>query len=120
MAKIEADVAATLTELPCTYASLGKGTARVELCGAGDSGGTCETYRHAAVRKKLDAYGGPLSLYTAVITFQNHNGRVPQRTSHITFAHELGHNFGSSPEQRGLLYRELHVTQNVVCLQARR
>ncbi|KAH7970719.1 hypothetical protein HPB49_014580 [Dermacentor silvarum] len=67
-------------------------TARVES----DSGGICETYRHAVVKKKLDAYDGPLSLNTAVVTFQNHNGRVPQRTSHITFAHELGHNFGSS------------------------
>ncbi|NP_001161497.1 disintegrin and metalloproteinase domain-containing protein 10 precursor [Saccoglossus kowalevskii] len=55
---------------------------------SGASGGICERY-------KMYAGGARKSLNTGIITIQNYGSRVPTKVSHITFAHEMGHNFGS-------------------------
>ncbi|XP_077994066.1 disintegrin and metalloproteinase domain-containing protein 10-like [Glandiceps talaboti] len=54
----------------------------------GANGGICEKHT-------LYAGGTKKSLNTGIITIQNYGSRVPTKVSHITFAHELGHNFGS-------------------------
>ncbi|KAJ8407705.1 hypothetical protein AAFF_G00267490 [Aldrovandia affinis] len=55
---------------------------------AGSSGGICE-------KTKLYSDGKKKSLNTGIITVQNYASHVPPKVSHITFAHEVGHNFGS-------------------------
>ncbi|XP_076816614.1 disintegrin and metalloproteinase domain-containing protein 10-like [Clavelina lepadiformis] len=55
---------------------------------SGTSGGICEKY-------KAYSDGSSKSLNTGLVTFQNYGSTVPSKVSHITFAHELGHNFGS-------------------------
>ncbi|XP_020898884.1 disintegrin and metalloproteinase domain-containing protein 10 [Exaiptasia diaphana] len=52
-----------------------------------NAGGICEKMRTFQNGKK--------SLNTGVVTFINYGKAVPQRVSEITFAHEVGHNFGS-------------------------
>ncbi|KAM9817495.1 disintegrin and metalloproteinase domain-containing protein 10-like [Neosynchiropus ocellatus] len=37
-----------------------------------------------------------LSLNTGVVTIQNYNAYVPDKVKFVTFAHEVGHNFGST------------------------
>lgn len=54
----------------------------------GSSGGICEKYK-----KYSD--GSSKSLNTGLVTFKNYGTIMPARVSHITFAHEVGHNFGS-------------------------
>ncbi|XP_076147648.1 disintegrin and metalloproteinase domain-containing protein 10 [Alosa pseudoharengus] len=61
---------------------------------SGSSGGICE-------RSKLYSDGKRKSLNTGIITVQNYASHVPPKVSHITFAHEVGHNFGS-PHDSGL------------------
>ncbi|MGH0135469.1 UNVERIFIED_CONTAM: hypothetical protein FKN15_006441 [Acipenser sinensis] len=55
---------------------------------ASSSGGICE-------KSKLYSDGKKKSLNTGIITVQNYASHVPPKVSHITFAHEVGHNFGS-------------------------
>uniref|UniRef100_A0A8C5D1B1 Disintegrin and metalloproteinase domain-containing protein 10 n=1 Tax=Gadus morhua TaxID=8049 RepID=A0A8C5D1B1_GADMO len=55
---------------------------------SGSSGGICE-------KSKLYSDGKWKSLNTGIITVQNYGSHVPPKVSHITFAHEVGHNFGS-------------------------
>ncbi|KAM7406145.1 hypothetical protein PAMP_000543 [Pampus punctatissimus] len=55
---------------------------------SGSSGGICE-------KNKLYSDGKKKSLNTGIITVQNYASHVPPKVSHITFAHEVGHNFGS-------------------------
>uniref|UniRef100_A0A3B3QJA2 Disintegrin and metalloproteinase domain-containing protein 10 n=1 Tax=Paramormyrops kingsleyae TaxID=1676925 RepID=A0A3B3QJA2_9TELE len=62
---------------------------------AGSSGGICE-------KNKPYSDGKRKSLNTGIITVQNYASHVPPKVSHITFAHEIGHNFGS-PHDSGLL-----------------
>ncbi|XP_046857676.1 disintegrin and metalloproteinase domain-containing protein 10-like isoform X2 [Xenia sp. Carnegie-2017] len=54
----------------------------------GVAGGICET-------SKLFQDGRKKTLNTGLVTFINYNKQVPSRVSEITFAHELGHNFGA-------------------------
>uniref|UniRef100_A0A673J0G4 Disintegrin and metalloproteinase domain-containing protein 10 n=1 Tax=Sinocyclocheilus rhinocerous TaxID=307959 RepID=A0A673J0G4_9TELE len=54
----------------------------------GSSGGICE-------KNKQYSDGKRKSLNTGIITVQNYASHVPSKVSHITFAHEVGHNFGS-------------------------
>uniref|UniRef100_UPI00358EFA1F disintegrin and metalloproteinase domain-containing protein 10 isoform X2 n=1 Tax=Myxine glutinosa TaxID=7769 RepID=UPI00358EFA1F len=55
---------------------------------SGSSGGICENHKlYSDMRRK--------SLNTGIITVQNYGAHVPTKVSHITFAHEVGHNFGS-------------------------
>uniref|UniRef100_A0AAQ5Z773 Disintegrin and metalloproteinase domain-containing protein 10 n=1 Tax=Amphiprion ocellaris TaxID=80972 RepID=A0AAQ5Z773_AMPOC len=58
------------------------------------SGGICE-------KSKLYSDGKRKSLNTGIITVQNYASHVPPKVSHITFAHEVGHNFGS-PHDSGI------------------
>ncbi len=55
---------------------------------SGSSGGICE-------KNKKYSDGKWKSLNTGIITVQNYASHVPPKVSHITFAHEVGHNFGS-------------------------
>ncbi|KAL3203637.1 hypothetical protein MRX96_041828 [Rhipicephalus microplus] len=69
----------------------------------GFSGGICEQFQSGGgvvVDTGTTGYIGRLSLNTGVVTFLNKNMRVPQRVSEITFAHELGHNFGAPHDER--------------------
>lgn len=52
------------------------------------AGGICEIARQYSDGRKK-------TLNTGVVTFINYNKEVPSRVSEVTFAHELGHNFGS-------------------------
>ncbi|TNN87505.1 Disintegrin and metalloproteinase domain-containing protein 10 [Liparis tanakae] len=61
---------------------------------SGSSGGICE-------KSKLYSDGKKKSLNTGIITVQNYASHVPPKVSHITFAHEVGHNFGS-PHDSGI------------------
>ncbi|XP_061599533.1 disintegrin and metalloproteinase domain-containing protein 10 [Cololabis saira] len=61
---------------------------------SGSSGGICE-------KNKLYSDGKKKSLNTGIITVQNYASHVPPKVSHITFAHEVGHNFGS-PHDSGV------------------
>ncbi|XP_068174199.1 disintegrin and metalloproteinase domain-containing protein 10-like [Antennarius striatus] len=61
---------------------------------SGSSGGICE-------KSKLYSDGKRKSLNTGIITVQNYASHVPPKVSHITFAHEVGHNFGS-PHDSGI------------------
>jgi len=51
-------------------------------------GGICE--RHRSIPGS-----GRKSMNTGIITIENYGNSVPSRVSHLTFAHEVGHNFGS-------------------------
>ncbi|KAM8877693.1 disintegrin and metalloproteinase domain-containing protein 10-like [Synchiropus picturatus] len=55
---------------------------------AGGAGGICE-------KSKLYSDGRRKSLNTGIITIRNYNAYVPPKITHLTFAHEVGHNFGS-------------------------
>lgn len=65
----------------------------------GSSGGICE-------KSKLYSDGKRKSLNTGIITVQNYASHVPPKVSHITFAHEVGHNFGS-PVSTVIMYTVL-------------
>lgn len=52
------------------------------------AGGICET-------AKTFQDGRKKTLNTGVVTFINYKKQVPSRISEVTFAHELGHNFGA-------------------------
>jgi disintegrin and metalloproteinase domain-containing protein 10 len=51
-------------------------------------GGFCE--------KPTTVNGALKSLNSGMVTVVNFNARVPDRVQQITFAHEMGHNFGST------------------------
>ena len=55
-------------------------------------GGICTRRRSGVFHKKPTVKG---SLNTGIVTFVNYHVRVPQKVTEVTFAHELGHNFGS-------------------------
>lgn len=71
-----------------TYRDFEMGT--LGLAWTGDlknAGGVCEKNGH---------YRGSLkSLNTGIVTLLNYGKHVPPAVSHVTLAHEIGHNFGS-------------------------
>ena len=54
---------------------------------AGSVGGVCE--------RRQTLQGVAKSLNSGIVTVVNYQSRVPEAVSQITFAHEVGHNFGS-------------------------
>lgn len=54
---------------------------------SGSVGGVCE--------KRQTLQGVAKSLNSGIVTVVNYQARVPEAVSQITFAHEVGHNFGS-------------------------
>ncbi|XP_067941797.1 disintegrin and metalloproteinase domain-containing protein 10-like isoform X2 [Watersipora subatra] len=62
------------------------------------SGGICSQYttysENGSPRKK--------SLNTGIVTIKNYGERVPVLMSQITFAHEIGHNFGAEHDATGV------------------
>lgn len=60
-----------------------------------DSGGICDLHHFGANVDVATQYHGELSLNTGIVTFLNNNVRLSQRDTEITFAHEMGHSFGS-------------------------
>lgn len=61
----------------------------------GASGGICEKYKTYSENINGKSENVKRSLNTGIITFLNHNAKIPLKVSEITFAHEIGHNFGS-------------------------
>ncbi|KAL1443192.1 hypothetical protein MTO96_030409 [Rhipicephalus appendiculatus] len=61
----------------------------------GNAGGLCEKFQSDVALQLTSDYSGRVSLNTGIVTFVNKNVRVPHRVSEVTFAHELGHNFGA-------------------------
>ncbi len=53
----------------------------------GSVGGVCE--------RRQTLQGTAKSLNSGIVTVVNYKSRVPEAVSQITFAHEVGHNFGS-------------------------
>lgn len=76
-----------------TYRDFSGGTLGLAWVGSpsGAAGGVCERY------KTIREQGRTVqkSLNTGIVTLINYARRVPPRVSHLTFAHEVGHNFGS-------------------------
>ncbi|KAK7471816.1 hypothetical protein BaRGS_00035555, partial [Batillaria attramentaria] len=76
-----------------TFRDFTKGTLGLAWVGSPESsaGGVCERY------KKFPEGGIQVSksLNTGIVTVINYGKAVPARVSQLTFAHEIGHNFGS-------------------------
>jgi len=58
------------------------------------TGGICEKNTRVAEGKR--------SLNTGIVTFKNYGNLQSSAVSHITFAHEVGHNFGSPHDESGV------------------
>ncbi|XP_048748711.2 disintegrin and metalloproteinase domain-containing protein 10-like [Ostrea edulis] len=76
-----------------TYRDFSGGTLGLAWVGSPSAaaGGVCERYK--AVREQGRTV--QKSLNTGIVTLINYARRVPPRVSQLTFAHEVGHNFGS-------------------------
>ena len=63
----------------------------ITFCFLGASGGICEKFKEYQENKNRISK----SLNTGIVTLINYNSPVPPKVSTLTFAHEVGHNFGS-------------------------
>ena len=60
---------------------------------SGSAGGVCE--------QRQPVQGVRKSLNTGILTMVNYQSRVPALVSQLTFAHEVGHNFGAEHDPAG-------------------
>ncbi|KAL3886426.1 hypothetical protein ACJMK2_026418 [Sinanodonta woodiana] len=78
-----------------TYRDFAQGTLGLAWVGSPSqaSGGVCERFKqYAGVEKSLN---------TGIVTTLNYGKEVPFSVSKLTFAHEVGHNFGSPHDSGG-------------------
>ncbi|XP_061191107.1 disintegrin and metalloproteinase domain-containing protein 10-like [Saccostrea echinata] len=76
-----------------TYRDFSHGTLGLAWVGSpsASAGGICEKYKsYTEGNQQIQK-----SLNTGIVTIINYNKRVAPRVSQLTFAHEVGHNFGS-------------------------
>jgi disintegrin and metalloproteinase domain-containing protein 10 len=76
-----------------TYRDFTQGTLGLAWVGSSlrASGGLCERWKEYSENNKRIFK----SLNTGIVTLVNYGSRVPPKVSTLTFAHEVGHNFGS-------------------------
>jgi len=76
-----------------TYRDFTQGTLGLAWVGSSlrASGGLCERWKEYSENNKRIFK----SLNTGIVTLVNYGTRVPPKVSTLTFAHEVGHNFGS-------------------------
>ncbi len=72
-------------------------------------GGICENIQTFSG----DGVTQSLTLNTGIVTILNYNARIPSPISALTFAHQAGHNFGSTVRYVAYVQCNMHVC---VCL----
>ncbi|PAA87811.1 hypothetical protein BOX15_Mlig010582g2 [Macrostomum lignano] len=78
-----------------TYRDFSGGTLGLAWVGTKDqNGGICEKYRE--YDDQIPGRRSWKSLNTGIVTLINYGRRIVEKVSYLTFAHEMGHNFGAN------------------------